>query len=633
MQRRAWVLSLVLALGAYSVACHEAPARALTADEVFESEAVIEGLRAPLAKLSKSVMNLSFPDEQSRIVFEASVRVNDLSPRGTPKRRDVPGTAVNQWNWPVSQKYRSASPKELSLWTDFIATVEFFHHFKFYNIKGFFEDDAKSQYRTHSGFKGLAELRSGKLAAVKGKIDIKWKAKARDPETDVSEWLISEMVFEDFALTEADTPLFSDVVDNALDEEDRARLLPSQRDEGIIELILGVGRGELDIEEVIAERREKDEAGTRPRDLNQVAVVDIDRDGFDDFYYTSYDGPAFFFRNRGDGSFEEIADEIGLALDGLHGAFFADLDNDGDADAFVTYLNREEGTHYLRNENGRFLKRNELVDVPLPAWTSPISVADYNNDGLLDVYLGRFLNPISAIGAAEEAARREDLPATHEIPFMEKEEARELLKRMRDPELNPFVYRPGPPNLLLKNLGGGRFTRAPDSESVEIYYPTFSTGWSDFDRDGDMDLYVTNEFGPNQLMMNQGEGRFVDISNDVTGEIGLGMGTAWGDYDNDARPDLYITNMYSKAGLRITAQMQSAATLGKSARGNTLMRNGPDGFTRASGLEPPAALVEAADVAWGGGFAEDLNNDGFLDIYVPAGIATVPTEVSTIGDS
>ena len=208
MQKRAWVLSLVLALGAYSVACHEAPARPLTADEVFESEAVIEGLRAPLAKLSKSVMNLSFPDEQSRVVFEASVRVNDLSPPGTPDRQGVPGTAVNQWNWPVSQKYRSASPEELSLWTDFIATVEFFHHFKFYNIKGSFKGDAKSRYMTETGFKGLAELRSGKLAAVKGKIDITWKAKARDPETDVSEWLISEMVFEDFALTEADTPLY-----------------------------------------------------------------------------------------------------------------------------------------------------------------------------------------------------------------------------------------------------------------------------------------------------------------------------------------------------------------------------------------------------------------------------------------
>ena len=69
MQKHVWVLSLVLALGTYSVACTEAPARPLTADEVLEGETVIEGLRGNLAKLSKSVMNLRFPDAQSYRVF------------------------------------------------------------------------------------------------------------------------------------------------------------------------------------------------------------------------------------------------------------------------------------------------------------------------------------------------------------------------------------------------------------------------------------------------------------------------------------------------------------------------------------------------------------------------------------
>ncbi len=117
--------------------------------------------------------------------------------------------------------------------------------------------------------------------------------------------------------------------------------------------------------------------------MSQIAVVDIDRDGFDDFYYTSTDSLGYFFRNRGDGTFEEISKELGLDRGAVHGVVFADFDNDGDSDAFVTYFTRmvdgisQEATYYLRNENGTFVERNDLVDVPLLGWTLPMAVADY----------------------------------------------------------------------------------------------------------------------------------------------------------------------------------------------------------------------------------------------------------------
>ncbi|MEE8607314.1 MAG: VCBS repeat-containing protein, partial [Nitrospiraceae bacterium] len=261
-----------------------------------------------------------------------------------------------------------------------------------------------------------------------------------------------------------------------------------------------------------------------------------------------------------------------------------------------------------------------------------ISVADYNNDGLLDVYLGGYAGAYLAyMELANERALAKGETPTDRIPWLSEEESKKIFQLMRSPDAHPISNIPGPPNWLLENLGGGRFRRAENSETASVAFNTMATGWSDIDRDGDMDLYVVNEGGPNQLLNNSG-GTFTDISNKDSGEIGFGMGVSFGDYDNDGRTDVYTTNMFSKAGTRIAEQMQSSEIVAQSARGNSLIRNGPDGFYKVSGLEPPALQVEAADFGWGGSFA-DLNNDGHLDIYVPAGLYSMPAEVATIGDS
>jgi len=90
--------------------------------------------------------------------------------------------------------------------------------------------------------------------------------------------------------------------------------------------------------------------------------------------------------------------------------------------------------------------------------------------------------------------------------------------------------------------------------------------------------------------------------------------------------------MYSKAGLRIAEQMGSSEIIVQSARGNSLLRNTTTGFVKTSSLDDSGVQVEAADFGWGGGFA-DLNNDAYLDLYVPAGQQSMPQEVATIGDS
>ena len=374
--------------------------------------------------------------------------------------------------------------------------------------------------------------------------------------------------------------------------------------------------------------------GRRPalRRASSDPTVDIDRDGFDDFYLTGSGAPSAFFRNKGDGTLEEISKQLGLAFEGVHSAAFGDLDNDGDADLFLSFFARDQATRYLVNEDGRFVDKSDTIEGGLPNLVMPISISDYNNDGLLDVYLGRFANYfMGAVILANERAKEETGSYPDKLPFMDAAEGREVLRRNReDGHALSRIY--GPFNWLLVNRGGGRFERASNVGDLKGEFSTLATAWSDIDLDGDMDLYIVNEAGPNQMMRNNGDGTFTEISNDVTGEIGFGMGAALGDYDNDGRSDIYTTNMYSKAGLRISEQMSSSEMVTQSARGNTLMRNTVDGFMKISSLDASGIQVEAADFGWGGAFA-DLNNDAHLDLYVPAGMQSMPAEVATIGDS
>ena len=249
------------------------------------------------------------------------------------------------------------------------------------------------------------------------------------------------------------------------------------------------------------------------------------------------------------------------------------------------------------------------------------------SDGLLDVYLisynGHHIGPMAA---SLERARRSGADPAPNFTGMTAEESREVANRLFG-DGEPFINIPGPPNVLLRNTGGLKFERAGDAGPAEPYYQSMAAAWSDIDLDGDMDLYVANEGGPNQLVRNDGDGRFTDITDEATSDVGFGMGVSFGDYNEDGLLDLYVTNMYSKAGQRISDVMGSEQRIVSSARGNSLMRNTGSGYELMAG-----SVVEAADFGWGGSFL-DVNNDGRLDLYAPAGYVTMPSEVAVAGDS
>ena len=184
-----------------------------------------------------------------------------------------------------------------------------------------------------------------------------------------------------------------------------------------------------------------------------------------------------FFRNKGDGTFEEIAEELGLAHDQVEAAAFADFDNDGDSDAFLSFFPNE--TNYYRNEDGRFVERNDLIDGPLPHLVVAISPMDYNNDGLLDVYFSRYNGVyLGIMAAAMEEARAQGRTVDPQFPGMGAQEGEELYSRLFSMSAEPFVNRPGPPNRLFKNLGNGRFAHAENADAVEQFTQSMSATFS-----------------------------------------------------------------------------------------------------------------------------------------------------------
>jgi hypothetical protein len=198
---------------------------------------------------------------------------------------------------------------------------------------------------------------------------------------------------------------------------------------------------------------------------------------------------------------------------------------------------------------------------------------------------------------------------------------------MESPQLNIYTAMPGPPNVMLKNLGGGRFKDFTKETGLGVFRNTYQATWADFNGDGNPDVYLANDFGPDNLFRNDGNGKFTDISAEAGAEDpGFGMGASWGDYDNDGKLDLYVSNMYSKAGRRVTSQLDYINPLfAQMAQGNSLYRNTGGRFEKVSGLQAPALMVGKAGWSWGSQFA-DVDNDGYLDIYALSGYYTSPFE-------
>jgi hypothetical protein len=319
-----------------------------------------------------------------------------------------------------------------------------------------------------------------------------------------------------------------------------------------------------------------------------VCVIDYNNDGWPDLLFVnSTDWPGHkvhrtmpaLYRNNGNGTFTDVTKQAGLNVEmyGM-GCAVGDYNNDGYDDIYITAIG---GSHLFRNNgNGTFTDVTKQAGVGGSGFPTSAVWFDYNNDGRLDLYVAHYVK------WSQATDKFCTLDGTH--------------KSYCTPEMYP-----GESNHLYENLGNGRFKDVtkqaglwdPGSKSLGI-------ALIDYDNDGRLDLFVTNDTQPNKLWHNNGNGTFTEegfsagVAYNDAGKARAGMGTDVADYDGSGRQSIAIGN-FTNEGLALYQNQGGGLFLNQAI---------------------PAGLSQASqDVLTFGLFFFDYNNDGWPDLFAANG--------------
>lgn len=304
------------------------------------------------------------------------------------------------------------------------------------------------------------------------------------------------------------------------------------------------------------------------------AVGDYNNDGLEDIYVTDNlrGYPNVLYRNDGSFKFTDVAKQAGVAdlndeKNFSSMALFADCDNDGWKDLFV--LRFGQSMLFRNKADGTF---EDITDqFGIPRFRNPVAIValDHDRDGDLDIYIGSYFPDVDLTNV-------------------------QTTKLLHD---SWETARNGGTNVMLRNEGSCRYTDVTNETNLADTGWTLAVGTADIDRDGWTDLYVANDFGPDKVYRNMGNGRFADYTDRAIGvDTKKSMNTEFGDYDNDGWMDVYVTN--------ITEPFLHEC--------NMLWRNNGDfSFTDVS--EPTGTCD--TDWGWGAKFI-DFDNNGWQDLFV-----------------
>ena len=346
---------------------------------------------------------------------------------------------------------------------------------------------------------------------------------------------------------------------------------------------------------------------------NGVALADVDDDGRLDLYFVSQIGDNGLWHNAGDGRFTDRTAAAGVALGDRVGvtASFADTDNDGDADLFVTNV-LDGNVLYAGDGTGGFADVTAEAGVGYRGHSSAAVFFDYDRDGLVDLFvanIGQYTrpgSPVEVIGYRREQSEE----ASYHVGFDDAFAG----------HLKPPRYER---SLLYQNRGANRFTDVTaDQGLVDVSWSGAAVPM-DANEDGWPDLYVLNMQGHDEYYENAAGEHFERKSRQVFPRTPWGsMGAQVLDFDNDGHLDLYLTDMHSDMSGRIgpdreklKSDMQWPESFlrsgGRSIFGNAFFRN------LGGGVFEEISDQIGAENYWPWGLSTgDLNADGYEDVFI-----------------
>jgi enediyne biosynthesis protein E4 len=324
--------------------------------------------------------------------------------------------------------------------------------------------------------------------------------------------------------------------------------------------------------------------------MGGVAAFDYNNDGWLDLFFSNGAAipslektePKYYnrlYRNNGDGTFSDVTVKAGLQGTGYcMGVAAGDYDNDGSVDLYVCGVNHNQLLH--NNGDGTFTDVTAKAGVSGihpkfgKTWAVTAGWFDYNNDGLLDLFVCNYL--------------KYDLAT-----------APPCVLQGYAAYCSPNEF-PGLPNMLYRNNGDGTFTEVTEESGLHKHLGKgMGIAFADYDSDGFMDVFVSNDSFRNFLFHNNGNGTFSEVARDLgvayneNGGTVAGMGADFRDLNEDGRPDIFHTAMFADTFV--------------------LYRNTGHGFEDATVSSRLAAQTRTL-TGWGTG-AYDFDNDGRKDLF------------------
>jgi len=339
-----------------------------------------------------------------------------------------------------------------------------------------------------------------------------------------------------------------------------------------------------------------------------VNWIDYDNDNDLDLFISTgyrYGDDNFLYKND-NGTFVRIFNQP-LVDDSLpsDGSSWGDFNNDGFPDLCVVNWWNKITLLYSNQGNGNFTFLSSSVVCTQPSYSETCSWGDYNNDGLLDLFVTNSDGPNHRNYLFKNTGGGNFIKIDTGTVVSETAFARGInwVDIDNDRDLDIFVCREGNRNeFLYKNNGGGYFTKVTDSPLTTNGGESWSGSWGDYDNDGDLDVFVTNHSNqPNFLFRNDGNFSFTKITTGLlVTEPGYNSVGGWGDYDNDGDLDIFVSQSYASP-----INQKLVNKLFK----NLLIETGTASFEKIT----TGPLVNDSGFTYGFAWG-DYDNDGDLDL-------------------